>query len=265
MKGDSDFLLWLVWFDLEPEMGLFEAYLDTMEDFLESEIQEHSKQVQDLRRKRLQLLQEEMEVTSGTGRRIDPLGFDSYFPTSEEEGVYFAQEMLDRFSTILRRSFFVAVFSSVEAQLNRLSHFLEKRLNLPTSLEEVKPSPDRSIERAREYLVTKAKIAFPDSEEWNKLVIYKGIRNHVVHNEGQLPSDKEFQGLKKKRRKEIEALKEYILEHPYLNLSTPAPGPNTKDYRPEIIFRRGFCAEVVKVSRDFFQELNETVYTQIMS
>jgi hypothetical protein len=264
LRRDSDFLFWLVWFDLEPEMSLFAEYLHALEKYLESEIQEHSGQLEEIRRKRLQLLRQEMDIARRTERQTAPLTFDSYFPTSEEEVIYLERQMLDRFSTILRRSFFVAVYSAVEAQLNRLCRYLEKQRNLPIPLEKVNNPSDRSIERAKKYLVVEAKVDFPESEEWNRLVAHKSIRNQVVHNEGLLPSDEQFQRLSKRKKERIEALRKYILGHPYLTLSAPYSSLHTEDYQPEIVFHKGFCEEVVATGGDFFQELNEAVYAQLV-
>jgi len=267
MTKDSNALFWL-WIDLEPyQLGLFAEYLDTLETFLKSEIQEHSRRLRKLSQERLRQLKKEMEAASETMGQVSPLAFDSFFPTSEEEVIYHEQQLLDHFGTILRRSFLVAVYSSTEAQLNRFCRLLETELNLPIPLEKVEKCPDQSIERAKKYLVEEAKVNFPESEEWKRLVAYKRVRNQVVHNEGLLPSDEEIQKLSKRKRSKIKALnkalKEYIVNHPHLALSTPASGQSVGNHRPEIIIHKGFCEEIVATCEKFFQDLNAVVYNKL--
>ncbi len=189
MKKDSDALCWLR-FELEGEwhqLELFAEYHATLETFLESQAQEHSSRHRKLNQERMQQLRKEMEAAGET--EVGP-AFDSFFPTSEEQLSGNQEQLLDHFGTILRRSFLVAVYSWAEARLNRYCRLLETWCNLPIPLEKVKRPPDRTIGRAMKYLVEEAKVHFPESDEWERLVVYKGIRNRVVHDEGLLPSRK---------------------------------------------------------------------------
>jgi hypothetical protein len=165
--------------------------------------------------------------------------------SKEERGAleyfFFEEEhkLEDIFPNMLRRSFFVAIYSLIEMQLNEICRKQERTKGLPVPLEKVKKPPDQSIRRAREYLVGVAKIRFPESSEWDELLKYQKLRNRIVHNEGKL------KGMRKQEDKE--KLKQYIEDsHDFLALNSDGD---------EIIFRKGFCEKVLQVSHRFFTDL----------
>lgn len=157
---------------------------------------------------------------------------------------YFFEEGLtaleDIFPNILRRSFFVTIYSLIEMQLNEICRKQERAKGLLVPLEKMKKPPDQSIRRTKEYLVGVAKIRFPESSEWEELLKYQKLRNCIVHNEGRLES------LPKKHEEDKEELKQYISRNSNLALA-PDDG--------EIIFHKGFCEEVLQVSYKFFTDL----------
>jgi len=151
------------------------------------------------------------------------------------------RELEDIFSNILRRSFFVAIYSLIEAQLNAICHDQERAKGLESSVEDL-TEPDKGIGRARKYLVNEARIRFPDSPEWNKLRGYQKLRNCIIHNEGRLGS-----GHKNHERARKYLKEEFIPQH--------YPKLEWKQFDDEIIFHKGFCEEVLQVSRRFFTKL----------
>jgi hypothetical protein len=149
-------------------------------------------------------------------------------------------ELEDIFPNMLRRSFFVSIYSLIEAQLNAICHEQERSKGLQSSVEDF-TEPDMGIGRARKYLVNEARIRFPDSE-WTKLRDYQKLRNCIVHNEGKLESGHE------KHERARKYLKEQFIRHNRNHLEW-------KDLDDEIIFHKGFCEEVLQVSRRFFTDL----------
>jgi len=166
--------------------------------------------------------------------------------SEEESGAleYFFEESLraleDIFPNILRRSFFVAIYSLIEMQLNEICREQERAKELPLPLEKVKKAPDRSIQRTKVYLMDVAEFHFPESSEWDELLKYQKLRNCIVHNEGRL------EGLPKKYEEAKEELKQYISRNPNLAL---------KPHDDEIIFHKGFCEEALQVTHRFFTDL----------
>jgi hypothetical protein len=214
----------------------YSNYLSSLEKFLESEARILDERYD-------AKVQEAIE----SKERINCGDYTLPAQLSEEElGAleYFFEEGLrvleDIFPNILRRSFFVTIYSLIEMQLNEICRKQERTKGLPVPLEKVKKPPDQSIRRAKEYLVGVAKIRFPESSEWDELLKYQKLRNCIVHNEGRLES------LPKKYEEDKEELKQYISRNSNLALA-PDDG--------EIIFHKGFCEEVLQVSYKFFTDL----------
>jgi len=166
----------------------YSDYLSSLEKFLESEARILGKRYNAEVRKAIE-----------SKERIHCGDYTLPAQLSEEEWgalEYFFEGSLraleDIFPNILRRSFFVAIYSLIEMQLNEICH--ERKLPLP--LEKVKKAPDRSIQRAKVYLMDVAKIRFPESSEWEELLKYQKLRNCIVHNGGKL------KGLPKKYEKD---------------------------------------------------------------
>jgi len=217
-------------------VGYYSGYLSSLEKFLENEAKTLDERYDAEVRK---AIEDKERIICGDYTLPGQL-------SEEELGAleyYFGEacrELEDIFPNILRRSFFVAIYSLIEAQLNEICYEQERTKELPWPLEKVKKAPDRSIQRAKVYLMDVAKIRFPESSEWEELMKYKKLRNCIVHNEGRL------EGLPKKYEEVKEELKQYISGNPNLAL---------KPHDDEIIFHKGFCEEVLQVSRRFFTKL----------
>lgn len=150
------------------------------------------------------------------------------------------RELEDIFSNILRRSFFVAIYSLIEAQLNAICHDQEPAKGLESSVEDL-TGPDKGIRRARKYL-QRVGIRLQDIPEWNELTNYQKLRNCIVHNEGKLESGHEkHKGARQHLKEQFIPRNRDLLEW--------------KEFDDEIIFHKGFCEEVLQVSRRFFTKL----------
>ena len=143
------------------------------------------------------------------------------------------------FPDILRMSLFTVVYSLAETELNDRCESIRKRDNLSSSFVDLKGAPDKSIKRARKYLVKVAGIKLPNSREWCELMAYQKLRNCVVHNQGRLTSSKNDKRLEYLRKK-------YIPHQPYLSIDS---------LTDEVIFHKGFCEEVIKTVRVFFEQV----------
>ena len=214
----------------------YSNYLSSLEKFLENESrtldERYGAEAQEI-------IAEGRKRTSRSDHTFPPqfgqveLGALEYF---FEEGL---RALVDIFPNILRRSFFVTIYSLIEMQLNEICRKQERTKGLPVPLEKVKKPPDQSIRRAKEYLVGVAKFRFPECSEWDELLKYQKLRNCIVHNEGKL------KGMRKQEDKE--ELKQYIEDsRDFLALNSDGD---------EIIFRKGFCEKVLQMSHGFFTDL----------
>lgn len=162
----------------------YSNYLSSLEKFLESEArildERYDAEVQ-------KIITEGKKRANRSGHTLPPqlneveLGALEYFFFEEEH------KLEDIFPNMLRRSFFVAIYSLIEMQLNEICREQERTKELPLPLERVK-ALDRSIQRAKAYLMDVARICFPESSEWDELLKYQKLRNCIVHNEGKLKS-----------------------------------------------------------------------------
>jgi hypothetical protein len=217
-------------------VGYYSDYLSSLERFLENEVrildERYDTEVQ-------KAIEGKERIVCGDHTLPGQLG-------EEESGAlecYFGEacrELEDIFPNILRRSFFVAIYSLIEAQLNAICHDLERK-GLESSVEDL-TGPDKGIGRARKYLVNKAEIRFPDSPEWNKLRGYQKLRNCIVHNEGKLES-----GHKNHERAKRYLREQFIPQH--------YPKLEWKQFDDEVVLHKGFCEEMLQVSHRFFTDL----------
>jgi len=216
----------------------YSDYLSSLEEFLEKEArildERYDAEVQEI-------IAENKKRTNRSDHTFPPQLDEVELEVGALEYLFFEEEhkLENIFPNMLRRSFFVAIYSLIERQLNGICREQERSKGLPKQLEKVDKPPDQSIRRADKYLTDVAKIRFPESSEWEELLKYQKLRNCIVHNEGKL------EGMRK--REDKAELKQYIEDsHGFLALSS---------YGDEIIFRKGFCEKVLQVSRRFFTDL----------
>jgi hypothetical protein len=231
--------------DIRVSLSYYSDYLSSLEKFLENEARVLGERYD---AKAQKIITEAKKRTNRSGYTLPPqlneveleLGALDYFFFEEEH------KLEDIFPNMLRRWFFIAIYSLIERQLNEICREQERSKGLSKPLEKVDRPPDQSIRRAKKYLMDVAKIRFPESSEWDELLKYQKLRNCIVHNEGKL------KGMRKLEDKE--ELKQYIEDsHDFLALNSDGD---------EIIFRKGFCEKVLQVSRRFFTDLFATLTSE---
>lgn len=155
-----------------------------------------------------------------------------------EEGYW---ELEEGFPNILRKSLFVAIYSFIEALLYAICLYKERADNLPVSLEDFRDM-DRSkgIELSKNYLMRVAGFAVGKIDRWQTITNYQKLRNCIVHGESRL---------KNLNLKQARELKKYVSRESSLEWG---------GWGDSIVFRKGFCEEVLKTTRSFFDQLFES-------
>lgn len=221
MKHDS----WWI-FLIESEIGIFRDYLNVTEEFLQIEKRKHLNSIH--------------EITEGmiSGSIISQSDPDEFPVELVYDYVYI--EQLDNFAQILRKSFFISLYTFLETRLEQTCHDLQQRHRLSLSLTDI---AGRGIDRAMSYLTKVAHVPFQcdQSPEWNEIQHYRRLRNCIVHNEGFLDESVA-------QRKQLEV---YIRQKSNLMLSTAN--------RTEIIIDKGFCAEAIETITKFFYALDVSI------
>ncbi len=134
----------IYWAIENPEVGAFRAYLHSIEDFLRTEKQKHISSMDEISDK----------IKSG---EIPPPDNPDQFPL-ELEYDYYHLAMMDDFANILRKSFFVSLYSFLESRLMRRCRRLERRANSSLSVTDI---AGRGISQAMTYLIKVCHINFP--------------------------------------------------------------------------------------------------------
>lgn len=151
-----------------------------------------------------------------------------------------ASEFKGHFPRLLRSSILVSIFSIIELCLNETCDSLKERNALPINYSELS-ADDRSIRRARKYLVKIAGVDFPNTNEWQRILQYQTLRNGVVHNNGLLKYTSSNKGF-------IDSP-----NHPALFFM----GVLSKKDQKIIVLKKGFCEAMIVSVRDFFEQLAE--------
>jgi hypothetical protein len=115
---------------------------------------------------------------------------------------FFSNHEVDEFTNLMRSSFFVSIYSYLEARLNNEYRDSQKdNPQIKISLDDIHGA---GINRAKTYLVKVLDTSFPfdDDSDWEKIQWFHKIRNCIVHTEGKV-NDKN--------------LSKYIENHPKLH------------------------------------------------
>ena len=90
----------------------------------------------------------------------------------------------DVFPDLNRNSIFLVAFSNFEYELFSISRIISKELSPDSKIDEYSGN---GIEKVKKYFNRVLEIPFPsETQEWNKIQIYKKIRNIIVHNGGKV-------------------------------------------------------------------------------
>jgi len=145
----------------------------------------------------------------------------------------FSNQEVNEFTNLMRSSFFISLYSYLEAWLN--NECRESQMENPhikISLDDINGA---GIYRAKTYLVKVLDTSFPFSNDrnWERIQWFSKIRNCIVHNEGKV-KDKD--------------LKKYIVNQPELRCEMFFG----YEY---VILDEGFCENAIAVMGAFLRSL----------
>ncbi|MCL4264752.1 MAG: hypothetical protein KJ069_16130 [Anaerolineae bacterium] len=93
-------------------------------------------------------------------------------------------QLTDVYPAILNNSLFIIIYSYLESSLLDFSRRLESQNPQPVKMKELR---GEGIELCRTYLKKVHAIDFPDTSiEWQRITVYRKIRNFIVHNDRKL-------------------------------------------------------------------------------
>jgi hypothetical protein len=145
----------------------------------------------------------------------------------------FSSNEVDEFTDLMRSSFFVSLYSYLEAQLNKECQFSQQdNAQIKVLLDDIHGS---GINRAKIYLVKVLNTSFPfdNDSAWEKIQWFGKIRNCIVHAEGKVKDSN---------------LKKYIENHPNLHCEM-------RFGNDIVVLDEGFCEKAIAVIGAFLQSL----------
>ncbi|MFH1634862.1 MAG: hypothetical protein ABIG63_12770, partial [Chloroflexota bacterium] len=157
---------------LEAEISLYKNYLESMESLLENETRKHLENISSIR----------AEIASGDLIVPD----DPYQMPDEMKYDHLQLEFFDKSINILRRSFFVSIYTFLERWLSQRCRDMES--NDTENLVLLSDIVGRGISQSMTYLIKVQRINFSlgTSQEWREIQDYRRLRNCVVHREGKI-------------------------------------------------------------------------------
>jgi hypothetical protein len=204
-----------VFWEAVYEIVLFENYLTTLGSFIESQAKPHRESLEELR-------------ASGQITHADD------GPPPEEDYDRYHLDLLDQFTNISRRSFFLSLYAYLESQLINECR-KRKREDCPLSFSDIK-GPNE-IDKAKTYFTKVLRVSFPsDTPERQEIQDYRRLCNCITHNQGRLDDGLDSQDQK--------PLREYIARKKNLSL-----------HGDEIYLDDGFCEEACRTIGKFLRLL----------
>jgi len=100
---------------------------------------------------------------------------------------------------ILRSSLFTTAYAIFEVFLNSLCKELEAHI-AGAGLHDLR---GEGIQRARLYLAKVVGVTFPDTDAWERLVLYGKLRNAMVHSQGDLTDNRNLAAIKQLQAKHV--------------------------------------------------------------
>ena len=98
---------------------------------------------------------------------------------------------------VLRIALFITAYSMLEFFMTSLCKELHAHVSGP-QLNELR---GEGIQRARLFLIKVARVAFPDTEEWSRLVLYGKLRNALAHSFGDFAGNQNIEAIGQLRRR----------------------------------------------------------------
>jgi hypothetical protein len=123
-------------------------------------------------------------------------------PSDDKFITYLYQEQKEDaaqgYPQILRSALFTTGYSIFEFFMTSLCRELEAQIEGPR----LKDLRGEGIRRASLYLTKVARVAFPDSDEWQRLLLYGLLRNALVHSRGDLSGSADLPSIKQLQARE---------------------------------------------------------------
>jgi hypothetical protein len=219
-SGYVDDLWWAV---ENPEIDIFRDYLHSMEEFLQMERRTHVDNVK--------AIAKQVRTVSANSSQI---------PAPELEYDHYRLDAIDLFTNILRKTFFVSLYTFLEVSLIERCRRLERKDETLLPVSDIR---GKGMAQAMTYLTKVHRTDFSPgmSSEWNEIQHYRRLRNCIVHNAGILDNNLQ----------QRQQLKEYINRHPGLSLSTGLV--------EEVILSKDFCAQAIDTIARFLYALDKSM------
>ncbi len=204
---------------LEHQIEFFENYLYMMESFIESQINDCNRELENYPKD----YEPNYDQTYQIGEMIvkgDPVAEDI-------REINDRTDELENYSNLLRKSYFISLYTFLESRLDR-ECIQRGKYNSDTKIK-LKDLNGRGITRAKTYLVKVLGSNFPfgTSTEWKEIQGYRELRNCIVHSNGEVAGTK---------------LENYIEKHDGLSFDSSGWVFLTKDY----------CTTVLTTINKFF-------------
>jgi hypothetical protein len=149
------------------------------------------------------------------------------------------------FLEVLWESLFISIYSFFEYELFRLCKKFEQEYENSIKIKEIR---GYIFNQAPIYLKKIVKIDFPDKcTEWEKIGVYKIVRNSIVHRQGRL-SDSQ----KNKNR-----IEKFIKDNPSLLIELDESNNNIKISK-ETLF------DFIETLREFFEKLYTNIPEKVL-
>jgi len=204
---------------LEHQVEFFENYLYMMESFIESQINDCNRELDNYPKD----YEPNYDQTYQIGEMIvkgDPVAEDIHEINDR-------MDELENYSNLLRKSYFISLYTFLESRLNR-ECIQRSKFNSDTKIT-LKDLNGRGIARAKTYLVKVLGSNFPfgTSAEWKEIQWYMKLRNCIVHSNGEVADPK---------------LENYIENHDGLSY----------DSNGWVFLTKGFCRTALTTIKNLF-------------
>ena len=211
--------------EIRRSLNLLEEYLKVMEGFLEDNAEKERGRLAE----RANELSERARERMAAGEKI---GFEKVDTSFRDKLGVQEWELTDQLASILRRSYFIGLYSFLEEHLDQECRN-RRGEDVLLALEDIDGT---GVTRANTYWEKALGLPFPRNSYWGD--IHKGyrlLRNCFVHNGGKL-NDRFNRG-------KI-TLKRFVDNENLLTLQGE-----------KIILERGFCEKAINTVRRFFETL----------
>lgn len=226
-------------FEHERKLALFESYLQTLEGYLEQEVQQAKDEIRQTEAK----IDEEFEKLNQKVKAglisSEPNVVDRHQEEILAQWKYELQyadywsDTMDEFADTLRKSFFINLYGFWEAQLFPLCKALEPYENIPKVGNARNFGPDQ----AKEFL-GKINVPLGGGTAWCTINNYRLLRNCLAHNNGEIS--------RCKWQKEIESF-----------IRTKKPALSIRGQI--VVINKGFCEESLETITQFFEDLRNAL------